>query len=593
MGDQETLDLRWLLAIIRHGLWLIILCAMLGLGGALLFHHVSTPIYHASTTLLIQSSTSDLQAIMTSERLARTYSRLLQEQTVLETVIQQLELDETPTTLARRVKVSVIVDTQLIRVGVEHSDPIVAAQIANTLGETFIGYVENLQTERHSESLTTIKQQIDELSTEIDGTQARINILRTRPPEDPAELTRLESLQAQYRSTYTTLLQGYEQMRLSAAQSLHTVMVVEPARIPYEPTQSLFLYMSLAGLVGALVGSGAVFLLEHLDDTIKTAKDVGRTLGLKTLGTIETLPSAQRETLVATDPQSPHGEAFRMLGASISFTDTELPLRSILVTSPTAMEGKSFIAANLAAAIALSGVNVVLVEADLRRPTLKHWIGFDRQSQGLSTAIEHGALDGLLQRTPIEGLSILHSGESPSNPGRFLNSPNLSDLLSSLIRQGYLLVIDSPPVLPVVDAMLLARHVDGVLLVLRAGQTRWQNARQAMEKLHQVGAHVAGAVLNAVPTHQGSYYGHYGYYASYSSIDGDGHYSQARSIARLSLAKTGASGLVVLSKLPSLLLGLLPERIRPAPRGALNRAGARSPHAAARARRRGNRDTAN
>jgi polysaccharide biosynthesis transport protein len=583
MGDQKTTDLRWLLAIIWRWLWLIVLCVSFGLGGALFFHHVSTPIYHASTTLLIQSAMSDFQAIMTSERLTRTYSRLLQEQTVLETVIEELPLDETPTTLARRVKVDVIADTQLIRVGVEHPDPAMAAQIANGLANAFVKRVDSLQTERHSESLTIIKQQIDGLTAQMNTTQSRIDILAKRTSGDSADLAQLEGLQAQHRNTLAAFIQGYEQMRLGAAQSLQTVIVVEPARIPYEPTQNLFLYMSLTGLVGAIMGLGAAFLIEYLDDTIKTAKDVSRTLGLKTLGLIETVPKDQRNAIVATDPYSPHGEAFRVLGASICFTETELPLRSILVTSSLSTEGKSFVAANLAAAIAHSGQSVVLIEGDLRRPTLRYFEGLDGQSQGLSAAIEQGELNGLLQHTSIEGLSILHSGEVPSNPSRLLSSPNLSDLLNSLTHKGHVLVIDSPPVLPVVDAMLLARHVDGVLLVVRAGQTRWQNARQAMEKLRQVGAHVTGAVLNGVPTHQVSYYGRYDYYMTPSPKHDHKRHGQVRS--RISMfIKTGTFR----------LLGLLPNReSEPSSPVATHKATARRLHPLTRGRSRADHDNPN
>jgi len=213
-----------------------------------------------------------------------------------------------------------------------------------------------------------------------------------------------------------------------------------------------------------------------------------------------------------------------VLGANICFSETGVPLRSLLITSPSASEGKSLTAANLAAAIAQLGVSVALVEADMRRPSLGRLFNVDSNSEGLSTALVQGGLDGMLNCTAVEGLSLLSSGEPPANPTRLLGSQNLYNLLRELVRRKEVVVIDSPPVLPAADAMLLARHVDGVLLVLRAGHTRWQAARQALLRLHQVGANVAGVALNGVSTRRGSYYGDY-YYSSYSSSARNGGHS--------------------------------------------------------------------
>jgi len=557
MPEREAVDLRWLLAVIRRWLWLIILCALLGLGGAYGASRYMPPVYSASSTLLIQAAVTDFQAIMTSERLARTYSQLLKEQTVMEMVIQQLGLDETPVALARKVKVNVVADTQLIRVNVEHKDPSLAAQIANALSNAFIEQVEIYQTERYSESLTSIKEQIDELATLMDTTQAKIDVLGTPTfPDDQLELARLEGLQAQYRGAYTSLLQGYEQMRLSAAQSFQTVVVAETARVPREPTQNLFLYMSLAGLVGLMVGVGAAFLLEYLDDTIKSAEDVRRVLGLRVLGAIGTLSRSQRNAIVATEVPSAHGEAYRVLGTNLFYSGAEVPLRSILVTSPTASEGKTITAANLAVALAQSGLRVSLVEADLRRPTLGRLFGIEPHTQGLSGALEQGKIDGQLQKTAVEGLTVLDSGELPSNPARLLGSQHMEDLLDDLARRSDVVVVDSPPVLPVADAMLLARQANGVLMVLRAGQTRWQAARQAVDRLRQVGANVVGVALNGVPTRKGGYYGGYydsGYYAS----NGNGHDTGAGWKAGASARKKDASAATRGRGLASRLFGRL------------------------------------
>ena len=512
---DEAVDLRWLLAVGRRWFWLIAICALLGLAGAFAVDRWTPPVYNASVTLLIQAAVTDFQAVMTSERLAQTYSQLLKGRPVLERVIQQLDLPETPARLAEKITVNVIAGTQLIRVTVEHTNPNTAAAIANTLVAVFTQDVEALQLERYSDSLTSMQKQMADVEAEMETTQTRIDLLgRPQLPEDQLELQHLETTLASYRNTYTTLLQGYEQMRLTAAQSTQSVTVVETAWVPEIPEQQLFLYMTLAGAVGAMVGTGAAFLLEYLDDTIKTSDDAKRTLGLETLGAIGPLSRGDRGAIVATQSHSPHAEAFRVLSTNVSFARVDRPIRTLLITSPGPGEGKSLITANLAAAMAQAGLRVVVVDADLRRPTLGRFFALDPHYRGLAQALTQGGLDSLLQPTPVEGLSVLTDGELlPPNPTQLLGSQRMGELLNALVARADIILIDSPPVLPVADTALLARQVDGLLLVLRAGQTRWQAARQAVDRLHQVGATVTGVVLNAVPMRSGGYYG--GYYSSY------------------------------------------------------------------------------
>jgi capsular exopolysaccharide synthesis family protein len=161
----------------------------------------------------------------------------------------------------------------------------------------------------------------------------------------------------------------------------------------------------------------------------------------------------------------------------------------------------------------------VAVDADLRRPRLRQLFGLDLNEHGtapsvwwgLTGALLEGSIDGNLQAGPADGLRVLLSGELPPNPAELAGSEHMRKLLHVLAQQVDIVLLDSPPVLPVADAMALARSVDGVLLVIVAGHTRRQAARQAVEGLRQVGANVVGVVLNAVPTHRGSYY-HYGEY---------------------------------------------------------------------------------
>jgi capsular exopolysaccharide synthesis family protein len=507
---EDRLELRWYFSMIRRWLWLIVACTLLGATSAFVVGSRMTPAYRASATLLVQApatSTSDYNAILTSERLASTYSKMLSGRPVMEAAIARLELKETPDRLAGRMRVELVRDTQLIRLSVEHTDPTQAALIANTIAEAFIAQIQALQAARYADSLASMQEQITELSALMEETQARIDDMGTpRTAQEEAQLARLETILAGYRSTYATHLRNYEQMRLTAAQSTDNVIVVETAVAPKGPVRPRPLVnAALAAVVGAMLAVGVAFLLEYLDDTIKTLDDVSRTLGLGTLGAIGRLAKGGEELVVAAQPLSPIAEAFRVLCTNIRFSSVDRPLRTLLVTSPGSLEGKSITVANLAVAMVQAGLRVVAVDADLRCPRLHQLFGLDL-GEGLIGALLEERTDGRLQPVLMEGLRILPAGKMLPNPAKWLGSRRMGKVLAELAEQVEVVLIDSPPVLSVADAAVLARGVDGVLLVLEAGHTRREAARRAVESLRQVGANLVGVVLNAVPTHNGSYY---------------------------------------------------------------------------------------
>jgi len=529
MLKGDVVELRWCFQVIRRWLWLILGCTLLAVTSAFLVTSWMPPVYSASATLLVQQfpgpNMSDYTAVLTSERLAHTYAQMLTGRPVMEAVIALLRLEETPDALAKRVKVKLIKDTQLIRLSVEHSDPALAAIIANDIAETFIAQIEALQEERYADSLASMQEQVYELSALIEETQTRIDALYTpRTAGEQEELARLETILAGYRSTYATLQQNYEQMRLTAAQSTHNVIVAETALTPERPLPRRTLYTVLAAVVGAMVTVGMAFLLEHLDDTIKTPDDVSQALDLGTLGAIGPLANGEESLAVVARPLSPVAEAFRVLCTNIRFSSVDRPLRTLLVTSPGPIEGKSITVANLAVAMAQAGLSVVALDADLRHPRLDQLFDLDlregdtgeRLWWGLSGSLLDGRTDGRLHPAQVEGLRVLPSGELPPNPAELLGSQRMQELLAELAQQADVVLIDSPPVLPVADATALAQAVDGVLLVLEAGKTRREAARRAGENLRQVGANLVGVVLNRVPTHRGGYYSYREYYGDES-----------------------------------------------------------------------------
>lgn len=203
--------------------------------------------------------------------------------------------------------------------------------------------------------------------------------------------------------------------------------------------------------------------------------------------------------ITISNPRSPIAEAYRALRTNLEFSNLDKSLRSLLVTSAGAEEGKSTTLANLAVTLAQSGKRVVLVDADLRRPT-QHQIFGLKNNAGLTDMVRDDAMLATppLQETGVANLQVLTSGQLPPNPAEVLGSKRMSEVLTALLQNADIVLLDAPPLLAVTDAAVLSSRVDGVLLVVSAGKTKRENARKAQSQLEKINAHVIGAVLNNV-----------------------------------------------------------------------------------------------
>jgi len=198
-------------------------------------------------------------------------------------------------------------------------------------------------------------------------------------------------------------------------------------------------------------------------------------------------------------PRSPISEAYRALRTNLEFASLDTAIRTIVVTSPGPNEGKSTTLANLAVTLAQAEKGVILMDCDLRRPCLHEFFGLDN-SVGLTTLIvdETALSDPPLQETGVPGLSLLPSGPLPPRPPDLLGSRRMEKVLSALLERSDIILLDAPPVVAVTDAAVLATKVDGVLLVVSSGNTRREDAREAVARLEKVKARIIGAVLNNV-----------------------------------------------------------------------------------------------
>lgn len=287
--------------------------------------------------------------------------------------------------------------------------------------------------------------------------------------------------------------------------------LIDSASVPTSPVSpNPTKDLALGIILGLLAGIALMAVLEALDRTIKSSSQAEHILGVPALGLVPRQRRRKRVALIA-DPTAPAAEPYRALRTAIRFLDPDKPVRTILVTSPAPGEGKTVTAANLAAAFAMSGERVAVVDADLRHAQLAEFYGLER-SVGVTTVVMRRVeLAEALQPLSVPGrLEVLASGPLPPNPAEILASGSMTNLLRALAADYDVVIIDTPPVLPVTDAVELAPQVDGVVMVLRYGRTTRHATAEAARRLHGVGANLVGYVLNAIPsTDARDYYADY------------------------------------------------------------------------------------
>jgi capsular exopolysaccharide synthesis family protein len=519
-GIRETLYLFWAWA------WLIVLAGMLAGITALFVSIRTTPIYQTSTRLLVSDPPAarsiDYSSIVSSQTMTRTYAEMLEERTVLQGVIDQLALPTTPEALKETISVELVRDTQLLVVNVKHPSPVLAADIANAIAFVFTNRIKELQSQRYATSRESLAQQVSDMEHQIEETnQALAN------ESDPDQKSQLEARLTEYQRLYSNLVTNYEQVRLAEAQNSTNVVVSEPAAIPTVPISPKTTHNTLmATVAGILFAAGTVFVVDALDDTIKNPDEIRQKFGLPILGMIAKHESPNERAISLVKPRSPVCESFRTLRTNTVFAGVDKPLYRLMVTSATPQEGKTTVAANLAIVLAQEERNVVMIDADLRRPHIHRKLGLYNRVGLSDLFLIMRPLDslpqGVIQRHEAAKLSVVTSGKLPPNPAELLTSQKMSQFLDMLNQEYDLVLIDTPPVLTVTDAAALAPRVDGVLLVVMPGKTRLGDFQQAFEQLRTVGARVLGVVLNEVNPHSRKYgYYYHRYYSKYSYYYGD------------------------------------------------------------------------
>jgi capsular exopolysaccharide synthesis family protein len=513
----------------RRWLWLLALAPALAALASLLVSLRLPPVYEGTAKLLVTPAQSpggvaSYNDVLTAERLTRTYAEVLKTRPVVEAAVRQVGLDLPYEQALARLEVKPLRETQLVQVSARAPEPGQAAQLANTLAAVFIQQTQATQSGRFAASRESLARQVEGLAAELAERARQIDHLRAAESSASrdGQLARLQGELAQLQQSHATAVRSYEDVRVAEARGSDLLALVEPAAAPAGPVSPrVALNVLLAGGLGLGLGLGLALALERLDDRLLSAARLRRFAGLEALASVAVLPPDAPRTVDRVPASPPTGtgtgleaahaaEAYRLLRANLQFAALERPLRTLLVTSAAAGDGKSTTAANLAVVLAQAGQRVLLVDADLRRPTQHQVFGLPNRS-GLTTLLleEERPAASVCLRTRVAGLSVLPSGALPPNPGELLGSARMRRRLAELRELADVVVIDSPPTLPVSDPALLAGQADGTLLVVNAQRTRGQQAAQAVATLQQAGATLMGAVLNRAKREGGAYYGYY------------------------------------------------------------------------------------
>ncbi|HZC74166.1 MAG TPA: polysaccharide biosynthesis tyrosine autokinase [Jatrophihabitans sp.] len=347
------------------------------------------------------------------------------------------------------------------------------------------------------------------IAHEVSGTAHLSTVIVTTTVRDPSPrraLTIASALTRQFPAMVDAL-----DNPMSPDAEVHLEVVSGPivGSAPVSPRTNLNVALGIA--LGLAAGIALALLRELLDVSVRTADDATGATGTRLLGTIPVDSGAREHPLVVDEwRHTPRAEAMRRLRTNVRFIDAVQPFKVIAVTSALPNEGKSLTAVNLALVLAESGGRTVLVDADLRRPSVARYLGIEG-TVGLTTVLAGMIpLDEALQSVGERQLEVLTAGQIPPNPSELLGSPAMGQLVAALRARADYIVFDTPPALPLADAAVLGGAVDGTLLVMRCGRTKRAHAASAAHALRAAEGRFVGAVLNMSPLRRGDDRG-YGY----------------------------------------------------------------------------------
>lgn len=394
-----------------------------------------------------------------------------------------------------------------------------------------------------------VRRIIDSLHNEYEVTQAREKSLKEALANQKQEALVLNQKAIEYgvlkreaegaREMYEVLIKRFKETSVTEDINASNMRIIDRAEIPEKPIKPKTLRdLALAVIMGLMFGIGLAFFIEHLDNTVKTPDEIEQRFGVPCLGMIpviaeEDIPTdgnGRPELVTTRMTKSTISEAYRSIRTKILFSSAGLAPKIIMVTSSIAQEGKTTTSANLAVTMAQAGSKVLLIDCDLRRPRLHYMLGISRDKGITNVLVGNSDLDDVIVETSIANLYAIPCGPIPPNPSELLGAKQMGKILDILSEKFDRIIIDTPPVSAVTDAVVMAKYVDRVIVVVRANNTGYEMVSNAMKHLASINVVVLGAILNDVDMDKNAYYYRY-YYQDYYAEDhndGEEHQGEAR-----------------------------------------------------------------
>jgi capsular exopolysaccharide synthesis family protein len=554
-------DTVWLgdyLQVLRRRKWLILLVTALGTGLAFLIADRQTPIYESTsrvlaTNVVLQTQAAEPpnleteQSLVTSEAVIRCAQLVLAEPEFAEApslVTPDMDVvcadDELAgvaldRSLVEQLEVSSVASSSIITISATDPEPIRAEGVAQAFALSYI----HAKTEQARDLLDQLRapllEQQASLTEQIASVNQQIADLLSKEARDASEGKEPSaadnqlflSLQSQLNNLQLQLQNASTQLQALDESKVNPPQLILPAQLPKDPVSpQVLLYVAAGFLVGLAVGVILAFVRDRMDDRLRGRSDLEDAAEAPVLAAVPHIQGWRRKgnplLIAREDPTGVASEAYRTLRTGVAHLSSRTPMRTIMVASPTAGEGKSTTVANLAYVLAEGGRHVIVVSADLRKPRLHRFFDVPNES-GLSSILTgEDELWDVLQDPGVKNLRVLASGATPPRPADLLDSRAMVDVLASLKGISDYVLIDSVPVLLGPDALVLAPHVDGIVLVADAAMTTRTAIADARLRLEQAGGRIIASVLNNFDPRKLSSYRYYGYYGSYGYTERDG-----------------------------------------------------------------------
>jgi len=504
--------------------WLLVAATMIAAVSSYLATLRQPPIYQTLSTLMIGQVITDPNPtgaeFTLSRQLAENYAEIANREPVKISTREALGLSWLPDYRA-----TALPNGQFIEIVVTDILPERAQAVANELARQLILRSPTGSQSDEQDRQAFVQTQLDNLQLQITGTETEIQTLREalggmdsarQIADTQVQITALEAKLADLQGIYSDLLAN------TKGGAINTISIIEEAYkpdVPIGPNKMLIILLSSA--VGLSLAVVAAYVLEYMDDTVKSPEEVEKLTNVPVIGYLSELDIEDVGALYAADnPRHPSVEEMRTLRTNLEFAGVDQPLKTLLVTSTEMEVGKTSVAANLAIVMSQAEKDVVLVDADLRRPNVYNFYGFQNKV-GLSDVFRgEFDLDGVSKQWPGGDVSVITAGDLPPNPSELLGSKRMSEIMEALGSKADIVIIDGPPFV-VADAPVLASKVDGVLLVVRLGHTRKPAINALMEQISRSRANVIGVALNRIPGRSIGYYTGNPYYSAYYTNEDD------------------------------------------------------------------------